>query len=116
MSRIIKAFYYSCAGLKSAFQKEASFRQELYLFLLLSILLFNTPVPTIMRCYVFSSMLIVLVTELLNSAIESLTDLVSPEPHPLAKNAKDMASAAVLLAILNSMAAWGATLYYLFVE
>jgi diacylglycerol kinase (ATP) len=69
------------------------------------------PVPPLQRALLFSVLQIILIAELLNSAIEANTDHISLEIHPLAKRAKDMGSAAVMLSIILSAAVWGAVLW-----
>ena len=103
---VFRAFGYSCEGLWDAFTREAAFRHEF----ILGIILF--PVTLIMgfeaaiKILLNALWLVLLITELINSAIEALVDLVTPEWHPLAKQAKDMASAAVLCALIAFLASW----------
>ena len=106
LRRLINATRYSLAGLAAALRHEDAFRQEVLLAAIL--------VPTgamlgrtgIERALLVGSVLLVLVVELLNSAIEAAVDRVSLEDHPLAKRAKDLGSAAVMLALLNVAAVW----------
>ena len=107
LRRIVNAFSYSVDGLKAAYRCEDAFRQEVWLALLLipaSVLL---PVPWLGRALMIGSVLLVLVVELLNSAIEAVVDRVGLENHRLAKRAKDIGSAAVLVALLNVLVIWG---------
>ncbi|MCP3929670.1 MAG: diacylglycerol kinase [Bacteroidetes bacterium] len=99
--RIYKAFFYSMDGLKAAFKTEAAFRQELLLGLLVIPYVLFFPMSLMFKSVIFFSYVLVLVIELINSAIEAIVDLASPEHHELAKKAKDVGSAAVLICILN---------------
>jgi len=106
IKRIVNAFFYSIAGLKAVFKKEASFRQELILATILLPVAILVPLSYIEKILMISSLVIVLIIELLNSAIEAIVDRVSPENHPLAKNAKDFGSAAVFLSLVNLCFIW----------
>lgn len=105
--QILKALRWSWQGLKAAFVFEASFRLEVYLFVIfapLGLWLGNGPVE---RIILVGSLILVLSAELLNSAIEAVVDKTSPEFHVLAGRAKDMGSAAVFVLMLNVMLCWG---------
>lgn len=110
-SRLRYALGYSLAGLVVTYRHEAAFRQELWLTGLLAPLVFFLPVSTLARALMIASLLLVLIVELLNSAIEAVVDRVSPDLHHLSKRAKDMGSAAVLLALLNVAVVWGLALF-----
>lgn len=104
--RVWNALFYSFDGLKAAFRQEDAFRQELLLaaFLLpLGIWLGNSGVEKALLC---SVVLLVLVVELLNSGIEAIVDKASPETHELAKQAKDMGSAAVFISFALAASVW----------
>lgn len=103
--RVIRAFGYSWDGLKSAFVKEESFRLEMLALLLLILVLALVPWPLWKKAALTAIFLLIPLTELLNSALEDLCDLVSPEKNPLIKSAKDKGSAAVLLAIIANLLA-----------
>lgn len=111
LSRIFAAFFYSMAGIRSGFRHEEAFRQEVLLFLLLLPALYLIPVSIEFKALLFTANCLVLITELLNSAIESVVDLVSPEYNTYAKRAKDMGSAGVLIAISLCGILWFAALY-----
>jgi len=111
VARIRAAFFYSLAGLSHAALKEDAFRQELLLYLLLLIGVFWLPVPLFWKVLLVAADTVVLIVELLNSAIEAVVDLVSPEYNAFAGQAKDMGSAAVLLALLMAAGLWIAALY-----
>ena len=105
-ARLAGALRYSIAGFRHATRHEAAFQQEVLLFLLLLPAAVLLPVPTLDRLVVVLSMLLVIVVELLNSAIEATVDRISSERHPLAGQAKDMGSAAVFLSVVMSVVCW----------
>lgn len=104
--RIWHAFGYSCAGLAAAFKHEDAFRQEVLLACVLTPLAFFLPVSGTARALMVGSVLLVLIVELLNSAVEAVVDRVSLEDHHLAKRAKDIGSAAVFLSLVNVAIVW----------
>lgn len=104
-NRVVKAFGYSFDGLKNAFVKEESVRLETMALVLLVVVLIPVPWPAWKKAAMVGAYLLVPLTELLNSAIEDLGDLVSPEFNPFIKSAKDKGSAAVLVAIIISLCA-----------
>jgi len=106
LKRIFSAFFYSLEGLQTAIRSEHAFRQELVVFVVGTIAALLLPVSAFQKLVLIGSMVIVLIVELINSAIEAVVDRVSLERHPLSKNAKDFGSAAVLLACLLSGATW----------
>ena len=112
LERIAKAAGYSMAGLKAAYQNEAAIRQELLLCIFLVPLAFYFGHTGIARALLLGSVLLVLVVELLNSAIESVVDLVTLEKHPLAGRAKDIGSAAVFVALMNVLVVWTLVIFY----
>ena len=109
--RIAGALRYSLAGLRSAWKHEHAFRQELCVVLPATVAALLLPVAALEKLLLVATMVLVLVVELLNSAIEAVVDRVSLERHPLSKNAKDFGSAAVMLAVLLSAAAWAVVLW-----
>jgi diacylglycerol kinase (ATP) len=111
LKRIFSAFFYSLEGLQTAVRSEHAFRQELFVFVVGSIAALLLPVSAFQKLVLIGSMVIVLIVELVNSAIEAVVDRVSLERHPLSKNAKDFGSAAVLLACLLSGASWLVVLF-----
>ncbi len=107
LSHVLKAFGYSMQGLAAATRHEEAFRLELIALapmLPLAIILGQTGVE---RALLVGSLLLVLVVELINSAIEAVVDRISLEHHTLAGRAKDIGSAAVFLALVNVVAVWG---------
>lgn len=110
MRRLILAAGYSLQGLRSAWSHEAAFRQEVMLVILLvPVALWLTP-HGVQRALLIGSLLLVLIVELLNSAIEAVVDRIGPEQHPLSGRAKDIGSAAVLVALVNVLLVWGLVL------
>ena len=110
LRRVWNALTYSLAGLKAAYLCEDAFRQEVLLAALLIPVAFLLPVPWLGRGLMIASVLLVLIVELLNSAIEAVVDRVSLENHRLAKRAKDIGSAAVLVSLILVMAVWACVL------
>jgi diacylglycerol kinase (ATP) len=104
--RILRAFSHSTHGFIAAWQNEQAFRQEVITGLILFPALFISSANTIWKVVLFLSFLLLLIVELLNSAVEAIADRVSYERNPLIKNAKDMGSAAVFLGITINVIAW----------
>ena len=112
-ARIWAAFYYSLYGLWFAVRNESAFRQELCLFVILLVILFFLPLSITFKCILFFANSIVLIVELLNSAIESVVDLSSPEYNVLAKRAKDLGSAAVFVSLILALVLWLVALFHI---
>lgn len=110
VQRVWNAMHYSLAGLRAAFVGEDAFRQEALLAALLIPASFLLPVGGVGRALMIASVLLVLIVELLNSAIEAAVDRVSLDRHHLSKRAKDIGSAAVLLALINVVVVWAGVL------
>jgi diacylglycerol kinase (ATP) len=106
LARVWNALFYSLDGFSAAFRHEDAFRQEVILALVLIPLALASHASGVGKALMVGSVMLVLVVELLNSAVEAVTDRVSLENHELAKRAKDMGSAAVMLALLNVPAVW----------
>jgi diacylglycerol kinase (ATP) len=109
--RIIFALGYSAKGLRAAFSHEAAFRQELLLACVLTPIAFLLDIEPLQRLLLTAVLLLVLIVELLNSAIEAVVDRIGPEHHELSGHAKDLGSAAVLLSLLLAVATWGTVLW-----
>ncbi|HBR94651.1 MAG TPA: diacylglycerol kinase [Opitutae bacterium] len=105
-TRVLKAFSYSLQGLASSMKHEAAFRQEVFLAVVLIPASFLLQVPLVQQLILVASVILVLIVELLNSAVEAVVDDISLRNRPLAKRAKDMGSAAVLLSLLNCLICW----------
>ncbi len=106
LKRILNAFRYSCSGIKEAYRNENAFRQEVLLATILLPLAFWASSEVVERALLIGSVLLLLIVELLNSAIEATVDRISLDDHHLSKRAKDIGSAAVLICILNLIVVW----------
>ena len=113
LSRLFNALGYTWDGLKAAATHEEAFKQELIVVVPLSIVAWFVPVSLPEKALLFSSLQLILIVELINSAIEANTDHISLERHP--QMAKDMGSAAVFLTIVIALAIWGTVLWQRFV-
>ncbi len=111
LRRLVNAFGYSVDGFKAAYQNEDAFRQEVYLAIVLIPLAFFLGKTPIEKALMVASILLVLIVELFNSAIEAAVDHTSIERHPLAKRAKDIGSAAVLVALIIVVTVWGLLIF-----
>jgi diacylglycerol kinase (ATP) len=106
LRRLINAFGYSINGLRAAYRLEDAFRQEIALAAALIPAALLLPVAATGRALLLSSVFLVLIVELLNSAIEAAVDRISLDNHELAKLAKDIGSAAVMLSLVNLTVVW----------
>ena len=111
LRRVWNAFFYSMEGFGAAFKYEDAFRQEAILAALMIPASFFLTEDNIGRALMIASVLLVLIVELVNSAIEATVDRISLERHHLAKRAKDIGSAAVLLSLLLVLLVWGLVLF-----
>jgi diacylglycerol kinase (ATP) len=111
LTRIYRAMIYSLEGLGSAFIHEEAFRMEVVAIVVLVPLALWMPVSWAFRSLLIAATLLVMVVELLNSSVEAVVDYISKEKHPLAKRAKDMASAAVLLSVCICGVCWLAAIW-----
>ncbi len=110
LTRLFNALGYSRDGLSAAWKNEAAFREEVLLAAIalpLAVVLGKNGVE---RALLIGSILLILIVEILNSAVEAVVDKASPEKHELAKRAKDMGSAAVLLSLITAAAIWASVL------
>ena len=105
--RLMNAFGYSLQGFGAAFKHEDAFRQEVFLAVVLIPLACYLGENRVEQALMIASVLLVLIVELLNSAIEAAVDHTSIERHPLAKQAKDIGSAAVFIALMIVAVVWG---------
>lgn len=112
LERLWNALGYSRDGLGAAWRHEAAFREEVLLALVAIPLGLYLGKTSLEKALLVASILMVLVVELLNSAVEAVVDRVSPERHDLSKRAKDLGSAAVLLSLLATGTLWGLILLY----
>ena len=106
LTRILSAFKNSTDGLKNTFKNEEAFRQELILTIILTPLAIYIGENHIERIFLITSLILLLLVELINTAIEVVVDRVSYEKNELSKLAKDIGSAAVLIAFLNCFIVW----------
>lgn len=106
LTRLMFALLYSWQGLKSALKHEEAFRQEFLGFVALTALSFFLDVTPMERLMMISTLVLVMIVEVLNSAIETVVDRVSTDKHKLSGRAKDYGSFAVLMTILIATATW----------
>lgn len=111
LRRIWNALHYSIAGLKAAYACEDAFRQESWLAVVLVGGALFLPVNGVGRALMIGSVLLVLIVELLNSAVEAAIDRIGLEKHSLSKRAKDIGSAAVFVALVNVAVVWASILW-----
>ena len=114
LTRIINAFGYSMKGIRAAIVHESAFRQEALLFVIMLPLAIWIGTDWLDYILLIGSLLLVLIVELLNSAIEAVVDRISDEFSELAGRAKDMGSAAVFIALANVVLVWGLIIYIRF--
>ena len=110
LKRVLNALFYSLDGFKAAWKHEDAFRQEAILALIMIPLALLLTDAALERALMIASILLVLIVELVNSAIEATVDRISLENHQLAKRAKDIGSAAVLIALIDVLVVWGLVL------
>lgn len=110
LRRLWNAFGYSLDGFRAAYKHEDAFRQEVLLAVIMVPLALWLPVGNIGKALMIGSVLLVIVVELLNSAIEATVDRISLDSHDLAKRAKDIGSAAVLVSLINVLVVWALVL------
>ena len=111
LTRIIKAAGYSWKGFRAAWVNEAAFRQEGVAAIVAVAIAYWLEVDGITRGLLSGAVLLVMIVEILNSAIEAVVDRIGPEHHELSGRAKDMGSAAVLLAIIIALITWAMLLW-----
>lgn len=111
IKRIWRAGGYSWQGLRAAAVHEPAVRTELVLFVILTPCAIWLGQDVVEYALLFSSLFLVLLAELANSAIEAVVDRISTERHELSGRAKDIGSAAVFIALLNVLVIWGLLLY-----
>ena len=104
--RIFNAFVYSLHGLKATWTTEPAFVIEVVTCILLIPLACVLSLPLISKALLISSLLLLLIVELINTAIEVIVDRISLDIHPLSKKAKDIGSAAMLISLINALIIW----------
>jgi len=111
---LFKNARYALDGLIEAFINETSFKIEIFLFAIFSIIIWLLPISLLSKTILQTSLFIPLIIELLNSAVERVVDLVTKDFHPLAKYAKDVAAAAVMLSLFLTLGIWISVFLYEF--
>lgn len=106
ITRWKKAFEFTCLGLKATYKHEEAFRQEVFVLAIAIPLAFWLGDTNIEIVLMIGSVLLLLIVELLNSAIEAAIDRFGGEIHELSGRAKDMGSAAVFITMLNAIMVW----------
>ena len=106
IGHIINAFRYTFAGLKSAWKNELAFRGEVVVVTIMLPLGIWLGRSAVERALLIASILLILLTELLNSALEAVVDRIGPERHELSKRAKDMGSAAAFISMVTAALVW----------
>jgi len=113
--RILHAFNNSFNGFISAFRDEAAFRWEVLVCVIGTVIAIYLPLDWVTRFLLISSLLLILLMELVNTAIEATIDRISADRHPLSKKAKDIGSLIVLISFANAGIIWAIVLIkYLF--
>ncbi|GAB4514151.1 MAG: diacylglycerol kinase [Sulfuricaulis sp.] len=110
VGRVWRAAGYSATGFKAALKNETAFRQELALFIVLAPLGFWLGHDGVERSLLVGSLMLVLLVELLNSAIETVVNRIGRDPHELSGQAKDIASAAVFVSLVLVVVVWALVL------
>ncbi len=111
LRRLFNALGYSMAGIRAAYKNEDAFRQEVLMAIVLIPLALYLGKTGFESAVMIASVLLVIIVELLNSSIEATVDRISLENHDLAKRAKDIGSAAVLLSLVNLAVVWGLLIF-----
>lgn len=111
LKRIIHATFFSIAGLRAAWRNEAAFRQECLLALVLTPTAFWLGQNAIERSLLIASVWLVLIVELLNTAVESIVDRVGTDHHQLSGQAKDQGSAGVFVSLMLMFLVWGLVIW-----
>lgn len=111
LRRLFLAGKYSLKGLCISFKSESAFRQELFLLAILLPLVFYFELSSVERALLVFSLLIILIVELLNTAIEVVVDRIGADYHELSGRAKDVASAAVFISLFNALIIWAVVLW-----
>jgi diacylglycerol kinase (ATP) len=101
-----RSLWFSLEGFFAALKLEPSFREDLIFAIILVPFAIILPVNAVSTAVMIAALFLIIIVELLNSAIEWTIDYISTEKHPLAKRAKDMASAAVFLSYVNCVVVW----------
>ncbi len=111
IAHIIKAFIWSMAGIKAAWKNEQAFRWEATIVLLMMPVGLWFGRTAVERALLIASSMLILITELLNSAVEAVVDRIGPERHKLSKRAKDLGSAAAFISMITAAVVWALIAY-----
>ncbi|MGD1972466.1 MAG: diacylglycerol kinase [Desulfobacterales bacterium] len=111
IAHILKAFVWSMAGIKAAWKNEQAFRWEAAIVLLMMPVGLWLGRTAVERALLIACAMAVLITELLNSAVEAVVDRIGPERHELSKRAKDLGSAAAFISMITAAIVWGLIAY-----
>lgn len=116
ITRILYAFKYSYDGFIAAFKSEEAFREDVLICIILAPVAIFLPVTYIEKLFLFSSLFLIILAELINTAIEITIDRISDDIHPLSKIAKDIGSCIVLVSFLYLITVWGVVLFENFIR
>ncbi|MBQ6736657.1 MAG: diacylglycerol kinase [Alphaproteobacteria bacterium] len=111
LRRIFRAFQHSIDGIIATFRSEPAFRQDIILCVLAAVLSCFLDVSTMSRIIMLFSLSFIIIAELVNTALETIIDRISPDKHPLSKKAKDIGSAIVMITIICVCALWVALIF-----
>ena len=111
IAHILKALIWSMAGIKAAWKNEQAFRWEAAIVLLMMPVGLWLGRTAVERALLIASSMSILITELLNSAVEAVVDRIGPERHELSKRAKDLGSAAAFISMITAAVVWGLIAY-----
>jgi diacylglycerol kinase (ATP) len=110
LNRLVRATRYALSGLASVFKSEPAFKLEVVIFLVLAPAALFSDHTALEKTVMVGSLFLVLLAELINTAIETVIDRISPEIHPLSRRAKDIGAAVVLLSLINAAVLWALVL------
>jgi diacylglycerol kinase (ATP) len=116
LKRILKAFSYSYYGFRAIFKSEAAFRQDLLVFILGLLVAMWLNIALTSKIMLISSLFLILLAEMINSAIETVIDRISEDYHELSKKAKDIGSLVVLTAFINAIFVWCGIVYSAYIN
>lgn len=115
LPRILNAFKFSYDGFVATFKSEEAFRQDLIICMILAPIAIFLPITLIEKLFLFSTLFLIVIAELINTAIEMTIDRISEELHPLSKIAKDIGSCIVLVSFMYLILVWSLILYSNFI-
>ena len=115
LPRILNAFKFSYDGFVATFKSEEAFRQDIIICMILAPIAIFLPITLIEKLFLFSTLFLIVMAELINTAIEMTIDRISEELHPLSKIAKDIGSCIVLVSFMYLILVWSLILYSNFI-